>query len=537
MTNQDILNYLKQFSETGRSIAEAKKILINVGWEERDVDEAIKEFGVSAIGEKTGENVSQLSPQIESQKINPQSFSERSPRQTLQDARGGFQVADEQNFAGGDDLEEPSLKKKSHIGLVLGIVLGVLVVGGSAFGAYQYWRGGLLGGGKKASNEILNDAFEKMWNLKTYRSEMVFSADYKGEGFSLFPDYFIGSGLHVNGQEETEGNFSLMMEGMNDMTDLDFPKGAYNFKLVLDMQGLPELDLDAEMVFLGDVFYLKSPDIWDLLAGSVFMTENSISDLPRDQWIKFDYKDFMEGGLIGKSFKPTADQLSGVAPEIRYSDGLAMAMGPFGGFSSDMVSGQISKLRDILKNKDFYIVESELPEEQVNGVDSYRFRVSFNKEVFKEAVVSYMEAVYSGFFAGMDGEDFEMTDEMKVDMTLAVEEMVEKGLLEIGKYLTFSEHDVWVEKENGLIPRTSFVFKVEDPEGFGVLNANLSVVNSGFNEFVDIQEPQDAKNFVEVLSGLGWPSGDMLYFREFGDLSEEEIMEGQGNPFEGAVGN
>lgn len=146
-----------------------------------------------------------------------------------------------------------------------------------------------------------------------------------------------------------------------------------------------------------------------------------------------------------------------------------------------------TKLGEIYTDHQFLTVSQKLADEKINGMDSYHFKVTVDKDEFKGFVKAIKDAKVAG-------------------ITITQNELDEfnKSLNEVD--FTKYPVDIWVAKDLKMVDQV--VFSLSDSEA--TVNVRFSVVD--FNKPVDVQKPVGAKSLLEVMSELvtGGSSQDLL---------------------------
>ena len=205
MVNQQLLDYIKQQVQQGLNREQIKKSLLEIGWQEADINEAFTFID---------------SPNVS---VPPES----APSQLLSALP-----------------QQPERRTKKTLLAVI-LIIGVLIFGGGAFGYFYYFR----------------VTPEKVIEKMMARLSEVNSLEYQGEIETEItaPDL-------LSGGQRTSG-FSIDFSGKSDISDLNNEKGSLLLNIRTDalkelMQG--EFIFGLEIRTIGQVVYFKLNNLPDL---------------------------------------------------------------------------------------------------------------------------------------------------------------------------------------------------------------------------------------------------------------------------------
>jgi len=382
---------------------------------------------------------------------------------TLPQAQGGVQpqASGFQSQAVGVEPQIRASHSKKKIIFSFAAILLVL----SGGGAYAYFY--VLE--TETPDEVLAEAFSNLSAIQSLRHEAEFIVDIPQE-----PNVF---GLMM-GSDQTKKNANFPVS-VNLKT-----KGAFDLKNVLKLRGSESLDIgvqyggvgvDASVDFLfrDNKFFIKPTKVPEVLTKAVGIE----STLVLDKWILVDFEDlsggsqFLGGGMV-------------VVPQVMPSDFL---------ISEDQARNLTLEFYKIFK------VKEELPQEKIGGVDSYHYILSVDQMMLKKIFTDYWKLV------APTGEGFTAEQEAEVM------EMMNTGIAEAISYMekniTSDGLEIWISKDDRLPRRMALEMKVDD-KNFGIkADFSFSVNYSGFNEPVDVLEPEGAVTFEDLMMSLGSGTG------------------------------
>ncbi len=427
MANQELLDYLKQFLKNGQSLEVIKEKLLGIGWSEADINAAISELNLLKPGEES-----------------------RSVVQT------GVRTP---NVLGAE-----STPAHSKLGKILSLVVAILILGGGGAYAYYFYSG-------ESPNDILREAVLNTLEVKSSEVSGKINLVYEGVLASIFG----GAG------EGEKVNFNLNFVGQNDSSDVKNLKALYELKLGFGVQDFLNFQFAADVMVAGNVVYLKPKNLdsiatWFGLMGS----EVDLSSFD-NKWIKIETKDLeqlpLSNGLMLKD-NPFRVVL-GQRPT------LAFTAGTLGGV--DFNQDDTEKIKSILRDNQFYLVQEKLEDEQIDGEAAYHFRIGVNLPILKKSLVELNDFIYS---------KMNLSDEEKSASLAEMDDFLANN----SKYLKFRTHEIWVTKNSKFIKKAALGVDFMIPESGDVMEVDLEVVNSKFNEFVTLEEPKDALSFEDLLA-------------------------------------
>lgn len=276
MTNPELLDYLKQFAQSGQGFDSAKKILLGAGFEEEEIETAVRELGGVKIFEK------------------PEEFKAVAPRV----------------------IDIPIRKRSPKIWYYLGLMILVAL---SVIFYASYFRSA-----NQTPQERLDAAFNNLWAARSFRYDAKGKLSFEGRGPS-------GNQGEVPGKSSLALDFNL--GGDSNLADKNNPKASMDLNTSFSGGEISEVSLGMELVFLKEAVYLKlgQADGW----GGVFKNSLLMSEWIRlrpEEWAQFLggdanltllTRDYWEGlrRLLGEGqFLKVRERLGDEAVEGRLAD-------------------------------------------------------------------------------------------------------------------------------------------------------------------------------------------------------------------------
>ena len=362
---------------------------------------------------------------------------------TLQEATKEEPTTEPQVTQPKQPIEDNTKKKRKVPKWAYPVVamFAVLLLAGSGFAVYQKVM--------SSPEVIARDAIVNSLAAET----VSFEADIE---FQLEGSEDIFSGVKLTGQSDSSGNV--------------------NAELGLD---LVFSQIDIAMKAIDEIVYLKASGLGlfsSLLAESTggLVSEDDSGDLIasiEDQWIEID-----------PSTVPGLEDLT---------------------FSETTLSKEDQeKLEDLFFSNVFLTVDEDLGVEDVDGVESYHYKIGIDKEKLKEFVA---EAEESNI----------VQDDSLVDLSSISEDIDNTDFESI-------ELEVWISKADRLFTKISF--SGNDNEG----SYSVSLMLKDYNQEIDTNVPQDVKTFEEVFSAFGSSFGaEAAVMSESDSATEDETSEDQ----------
>ena len=361
-------------------------------------------------------------------------------------------------------------KGKSATLFILGGIILLIVIG--VAGAY-FLLDKKITPEKETPRQIIKASTQKMQEIKTYSYDGTIE-------------------LEIENKETSENfNFSVEILGKDNIADINNIKSSANLKLVadLDMDGGSQefsFDLDAKQ-FGQKKTYLKINDFDLGMLGMMLGPE--VNDF-KEKWYKLDIEEL--------------EKLSASASD----DDSSMKMPIY----------DINKMMALYNKYELLKFQEDLGDVKIGEVDAYHYKVKLDGI----ALASFYMEVMKEMVAEMDSEDKTIEEEFN-----KMKEDIEKYDYLINKITDNIDVEIWIGKNDKLIYRTKIYGEFDkefiemignemiakgdlSEEDFDKLNEveDASIVfyadvrMSDFNQPVEINEPEEAENLVEVLTGM-----------------------------------
>ena len=321
---------------------------------------------------------------------------------------------------------QPSYKR--HLKAVLIAALaGILVFAGST-GAYIYL--------KPTPEKVFNQFYERLGEIKTldYDGEVVAQVS-SGMSLTTFlnGDVFRqkSEDRRIAGMEKYNARFDFT--GSSDVQDLDKPK--YFLSFTITSEGLI---VALETLFADNEFYLRlspAPDLGIIDLSSI-----------KNKWIKFDKK-YLEQQL--------GTDLSEESLSIE----------------------QKNRMKEAFLNANLFSIDEMMDDQVVNGVKSYHFKYSINKNNYRDFVIKADEITYG---RSLTSEELEHIDESL-------------------RIFEFLPGEIWISKKD-LMP-TKIIGSVRAAENPMNVSGSFSFVLNlkNINQPVKIDPPLNFRSIEDVV--------------------------------------
>ncbi|PIZ96842.1 MAG: hypothetical protein COX80_00375 [Candidatus Magasanikbacteria bacterium CG_4_10_14_0_2_um_filter_33_14] len=253
--------------------------------------------------------------------------------------------------------------------------------------------------------------------------------------------------LSVEGTfEDKDYALSSDFGGVYDMTDVENPKISGSVDLKLDMPLMDGLEAGLDIKSLNKNYYFnvtKTPEI-------PFV---DLSDF-ENQWVKLDLGSLQE--QLGIDEKEITSKLD----------------------KSKLTKEQIDQIRKAVIKSQIIEVTEKLKSEKLNDVNTYHYKFVINKDGLKEFLLALQDIVPDESSLNRSIEDFDET------------------------FKDFPEHEgeIWIGKKDSLLYKVTFSAKVQE-EGVDATIA-LSYEFKNYNKPVLIEEPEESKSLIEMMSAL-----------------------------------
>ncbi len=338
--------------------------------------------------------------------------------------------------------------------------------------------------------QIIKSAMQEMQKVKTYSYDGVVEFDVKSENLEGF-------------------NFDMELSGKDDITNINNIKSFSNFKIAADVNmegGSQNFSFDLDAVQIGQKrVYLRLND-FDLGTFGMMMGPE-VSSL-KEKWYKIDIEEL--------------EKLSAIST---------------GSTSINMPTYDINKIMMLYNKYELLKFQEDLGDTKVGStrtekwvppispttgskdedIDVYHYKVKLDGIALANFYVDIMKEMMTEMDPAEKGEI--LTEEFD-EVFKEIEENIKKYDYVINKATDNVDIEIWIGKDDKLIYRTKisgmfdeeFINMIEDEmiargdavekntiSGDGLFKFNIDVSMSDFNQQVEINEPEEAESFMEVL--------------------------------------
>lgn len=336
------------------------------------------------------------------------------------------------------------MKPKVLIPVVIIVVVGTIV---GLLGT-QTWNPSWNPFQEAAENNIVEKAIAELLDLNTFKlqakveAEMQAVVEAKPQSFTV----------------------SINFDGLVDKSDIENLKTSNNINLALEAEGT-EMTAGGEVRTFGNDIYLKltTLPLFPLPIGGLEEIKN--------QWFKIDVEKLKE--MAGETNVP---------------------------FDEETQKELLRDLKQLGQGKEFFTIEEDLGEEQIDGEKTEHYLVSINKETLKELIPEYFEMLKKYV-------PEEEMDKYEEDLQETLEQFPQK-IDEAWEKIGGINFDVWIEKKHSVLKKfqwereidlTSFE-ELRDKVGEGTIKILFELKFSDFNKKLEIEEPTEFKLLEELFS-------------------------------------
>ena len=401
MVNQGILAYIKQRLQQGVNKEDIRNSLLVDGWQASDIEEAFN--SVIPSGQ---------------------------PNQPVVPTGGVFLQS----------LPVQSSKKANKALPIAVFIIGLLAIGGGAFGYFYYFQ-----------------SPEKIVQKMTVQLAEVKSLEYSGEiKVEVDTENLLGGSSSLLqptqlASNKKASNFSVNFNGVSDAHDLNNPKGSFSFDINTDALGQGSFAFGLEIRTIDKIVYVKLSNIPNL----GFFDLSAVAN----QWIKIDTE------ALKKQFG-----LEKFEAQIKEAQK-----------KQELSPEQIEKLKIAVQQAEIFKITEKLPSEKIDGVYTYHYKFIIDKEGVKKFIADITQIVQ--------------------DKTLSEKELADFN--KILEDLQFPEGEIWIGKKDLLPYKISLSLTIEETDKLktsGKISTILLFKN--FNKPVKIEIPTPVKTVEEILGGL-----------------------------------
>jgi hypothetical protein len=358
---------------------------------------------------------------------------ENSPNQTL---------INQSVSSGSQDSGKKFNKKLLFIILIIGALIS-----GSALGYFYYFQ--------ESPEKIVEKMVANLMALKTleYQGDVKITA--------IIPDLMTNNESVKSVQKTSIKepiNFFVNFSGKTDITDSNNPKISLSINLKSDISKTltksvkQEVTAGWDYIFLNKIHYIK----FTTLPNLGFIDLGFLSN----QWIKIDTE------AIQKNFGDIIS-LNEKAKNIQEQ--------------TNLTADKLDKLKQIIKETKAIKLTKKLGSEKIEGVNTWHYKFSFDKDAFKKLIVNFIEIVDNKV---LSNEDLKQLDE---------------SLRSLDNF----NGEIWIGKKDYLPYKIFFENEIKDsnqPDLSGKIVMTFLMKN--YNKPIQINAPSQTKNIEEIMTQL-----------------------------------
>ncbi len=350
----------------------------------------------------------------------------------------------------------PEPKPKGNL---IKIIIGVIVIGvlgtGTAL-ATRIWDP-LWNPFRPDPEKVINEMTKKMEGIKTFHSQMDFG---------------------INIKNESAADIAMKLEADSDRNDPNNLKSTGNMSMSFTMEGM-QFSLGLETKIIGKDSYVKFTTIPALPMLTPYLQMMGIEpDQFKNQWIKVDQTALSK--LLGGAYPEELDKIQEEQQKKQEE--------------------MLTKLKNLFENKKFYLIDKELPDEEVNGKGAYHYAVSLDKEEIKKIIPEIMNIIWA-------------ETEMPALSQIQLDEL-QKGIDNFFEKAGELSGELWIGKRDNLLYRFKgekvFDLSKFEESAKGTISLKLDINLSKFNQLVNIEVPGQYKGLDEILGSLMGQYGKYL---------------------------
>ncbi|MCD6429277.1 hypothetical protein J7L09_01120 [bacterium] len=359
--------------------------------------------------------------------------------------------------------------KKVIIGIIIGIVAVLAIFTGVL--AARIWDP-LWNPFRPAPEIVLAKATKNFFDLKSLHSDVFFNVDFEND--------------------ET-ARVSVQISSDSDNFDEETPKSHARFDVSLGAKGATFL-IGGEAITIRDEQYFKIDTLPAPLVASLGMFGLNLDEF-KDKWISFSPKDF--GMAIG---------FQALTPEERKE--------------------LEQKFQELVFKYPVVKVKKELPDEVINDRKMYHFLATLDKENIKLYLAEVIKLIKDyGLIPETSGQETLFGEKEILELNQAIDKLFEKTG-EINTEIFVDKIDYLVYEIKGM--KTIENLDLSDIEGQATqTNPGKAVIKwtfkfSQFNQPMNIQAPEEAKSFMDLLMNL---MGTFIYSQQGTGLPTNQSFE------------
>ena len=319
--------------------------------------------------------------------------------------------------------------------LVILSVTGVLVIGGGVFAYFQYFR--------QTPEKILGKMMQNISLVKSLEYSGEAKVSYEVDN-NLVQTYTLGA-LEMPVSSSTKLSQAVInFSGASDYNNSDNIKNSFSFAFSSDNELEKGVALGLEIIGLDKLVYFK--------INSLPSSDKINLDFLKNQWVK-------------------------ISPDSLKSD-LGLEDEPAASSTKSLLTDKIIKITSLFKTANIFSVGTQLPDENINGVDSYHYQLAVNRDKLLKFLIDASEIANSKKVT--EAERTEVVDALaKVD---------------------FSNLEIWVDKKEYLPTKLFLTINSLGVDGQASdKKASLIISFKNFNKSLEIKAPESSKSIQEML--------------------------------------
>lgn len=336
------------------------------------------------------------------------------------------------------NLEPPTKSRvRSKLPVIILSIIGVLVIGGGVFAYFSYFR--------QTPEKVLGKMMENLSLAKAW--------EYSGEiKISYKVDDKMMQAYNLSALETALASSSKISQGTINFsgatTDYNTPgkaKSRFSINFRPDINQSKAMALGLEIISEDKLAYLRLTSLPEL--GTINL------DFLKNQWVK-------------------------ISPDSLKSD-LGLERTPATSSASSLIAERIAKLETLLKSSDIFQVSGQLPDENIDGLDSYHYQLSVNRDNLQKFLIAASEIA----------SDKKMTAAKQAELQKAIAQA------------DFSNLEIWVSKKEHIPTKLFLAIDIKEADGSASgKKMSLTLLFKNFNQPIDIQAPESFKTVQEIFS-------------------------------------
>ena len=423
----EIVNYIKEARKHGLSDMEIKQNLLDAGWDAQTVEDG--------FSYAKADQYKPLANRDEDLKVTSHPEEKRSAEAAV--AQPAAVVTHTQTTISETHFTSTLATKRFYLKSVFWILIAIAIAAGiGGYFAYGYF----LNNPAKTWNKYLAGAKDTVYKNK-FKVEYVDNNSISAQDLPLF-------GLEF-------GNIDLSVEGDSYIkySGAQYPEGTTKLKLTYGTKDT-NFSTGLETMMLGNKIYLKVGD--NVLLKNIFKTvgENQDAD-----WVMMDLD----------AAKTLSEQEAGQSTEM------------FNNVTNQALQDDLKK---ILEGSSLVKMDKYLGKEYINGVMTFHYSNSLDKQAVKEMANKFMERIYQE----LKGNGMAVPEENKYDWGIWVNGILDK--------FEVKDFETWIGAKDYNLYRVRFVSNMPS-----VVNLIKGLNKDGtlINPLLSAQEKsRDAKRLADV---------------------------------------